>query len=107
MPHGGMSLAGQRKPLLGEFRSGGRRELSLLPRIELVDGLGEHQQSHPGVLRPAVLGAGASVLATRVRAHPEKVGMARHSVDLARELWDPEVVNHVCRLELDELMAPV
>ena len=87
-------------PDRGDVR--GHRPLRRHPAGEVVRRVHGHGEEHARVLHAAELGALPDVGARRPRLHPRPVALAGDDVHLARELGDPEAVNHVGRLQRDE-----
>src|SRR5689334_25144363 len=88
------------RPALGSLSRYG--PLCSNPSIELVPRMHGDPEEHPRVLDAAELGTLPDVRAGRPRLDPGPVDLAGDDVGFARELRDPEAVNHVGRLERDE-----
>jgi len=59
----------------------------------------DHHNTHPGVLCSAKFRALTDVSAGLVRLYPDIVSMAGHSGHLTSQLRDPELMQHILRLE--------
>ena len=98
-------IADYAQGVLGRTVRIGRPSLPGEPAAELVLGLRNDEQRHPGVLLTAVLGALPPVRAGLVRLDPHLVGPPRDHVRLPVEPGNPEAVDHVIGAEQD-LDAP-
>src|ERR1041385_4914537 len=79
----------------------GRLTLLLLPRAELLRRLGDDEEGHVRVLVSTELRALAAVRALAVGPEHQRRVLAGDEVFFAREVRNPEAVNHVSRVELD------
>ncbi len=85
---------------------GCRCRLVGLPGVEVRGRLGDDEEAHPRVLRPAVLGAGAQVGARRRPPGSRRGWGARGWRRSCARGRHPEVVDDVGRLDADEEAAP-
>src|ERR1044071_4599397 len=78
-----------------------RRSLPFTPAIEL-GGLDHHgPKRHARVLQSAELGALAAKLAGPCRREGQRVGTSWNQILLAREVGNPQAVNHVLGAQLE------
>src|ERR1700733_6584809 len=85
----------------GRTRSRSRLELFVQPSLKSIQGFGDHEESHVGMLLTAILGALAAVAARSVGLHPCLVDLPGNGLHLACERRHPEIMDDVGADQLD------